>query len=226
MTDKIKFTAPRYDDVYQEAITAMDAEYHEEPTLEDLQAECTQDREFEAREQAMADAELQLQNNYAPPEAPTKTLEQLRAEYDAAGMRSLTFDAALEPEYEALKEAIEKLQAKFNTDHRDAIMESARLGALANTAEADLRAAILAEYDAKVKLDPKTPKTLGHGCSVRVTEKLQYEDIAAVTWAETNAPYMIKRSVDEKAFKAAMESMDKLPAFVVRKETVTAVVKG
>lgn len=159
-------------------------------------------------------------------ETPTKTLAQLRAEYDAAKETSEYFDAALEPEYEALKEAIEKLQAKFNTDHRDAIMESARLGALANTAEADLRAAILTEYDARVKADPKASKTLGHGCSVRVTEKLVYEDIAAVSWAETNAPYMIKRSVDEKAFKAAMESMDKMPAFVVRKETVTAVVKG
>lgn len=160
------------------------------------------------------------------PETPTKTLAELRAEYDAAKETSEYFDHALEPEYEALDEAIEKLQAKFNADHRDTIMESARLSALAKTAESDLRAAIVAQYEAAVKLDPKASKTLGHGCSVRVTETMHYETSEAVKWATEKMPIALRVGVDKKLFEHAIEVMEKKPEFVTIKETVTAVVKG
>lgn len=156
----------------------------------------------------------------------TKTLEQLKAEYLDAKAEAETLDAEIEPLHVALNDEIEDLRTDFEHEHRDLIARQESAKAAFTTADKALRAAIIAEYDARVKADPKASKTLGYGCSVRVTEKLQYEDVAAVMWAETNAPYMIKRSVDAKAFAAAMESMDKMPAFVVVKETVTAFVKG
>lgn len=158
-------------------------------------------------------------------ETEPKTLETLRREYDEAKAEEERLNAELEPWAAALDAQLDDLRASYQQDNRELLNAQAKASVAFAAADKALRAAILAEYDARVKADPKAGKTLGHGCSVRVSEKLVYEDIAAVTWAETNAPYMIKRSVDEKAFKAAMESMDKMPAFVVVKETVTAVVK-
>lgn len=65
-------------------------------------------------------------------------------------------------------------------------------------------------------------KRLDADCSVRVSTKFQYDNGKAVTWAETNAPVLIVKTVDKKAFESMPMIADL--EFVEKVETPTAVI--
>ena len=59
-----------------------------------------------------------------------------------------------------------------------------------------LRKAVLAEYEATGNKHP------GAGTGIRVSQRVVVDEPAALRWAETNAPIMVKRALDRKAFDA------------------------
>jgi len=67
-------------------------------------------------------------------------------------------------------------------------------------------------------------KSLDDNLGVRVNTKFQYSVKDAVKWAETNAPVMITKSVDKKAFESLPTVADL--DFVTKEESVSAVLKG
>lgn len=65
-------------------------------------------------------------------------------------------------------------------------------------------------------------KRMDVDCSVRVNTKFSYDNKTAVAWAETNAPVLIVKTVDKKAFESLPQTSEL--EFVEKIETVTAVI--
>jgi len=67
-------------------------------------------------------------------------------------------------------------------------------------------------------------KTMDEHLGVQVRTKYVYDNAAAVEWALVNAPVMIQKTIDKKAFESLPIVAD-LP-FVTTDSTVSAVIKG
>jgi hypothetical protein len=125
--------------------------------------------------------------------------------------------------------AIEAIETEFEEDYSDLIhaLEDTKLAV--QTSEAMLRYAIVAEYDKRIAAsdDPSSvAKTLGNGLSVRVTEKFTYAEADAIAWARSNAPILVRESIDAKQFEKMVESLNDRPSFGTIERKVTAVIKA
>jgi len=132
-------------------------------------------------------------------------------------------------ELNTIQETVKELDAALNAE-----IEAVRAAHLASHGEVyDLRngfAEKLQEIEASLRnatvesYQQTGEKKVDENLSVRVTRKLNYDQSKAVAWAETNAPVMIVKSVDKKAFEA-MPTVTDLD-FVEVNETATAVISG
>ncbi len=142
------------------------------------------------------------------------TLKAAYIEWKAVAEKWRETIKPLDDELQIVIEATERGHRERFLDSYQAF-ESAEKSAI--RAESDLRAAILAHYETTHE------KTIDANLSVQVRTSFEYVIADAVAWAETNAPVLIKRSVDAKAFeKNFAESCD----FVAKIEKPSAVIKG
>lgn len=109
------------------------------------------------------------------------TIKHAAARLHAAKARIATIEAWWNEKIEALREM-----------HSDTLHELHETKIDAMEAEADLRAAALAEYEVSGK------KTLGHGVGIRVTTKLDYDAADALAWAKEHDMAL---SLDKFAFE-------------------------
>ena len=121
-----------------------------------------------------------------------------------------------------LDEILEIQINRLRESHRESYSESYEtydlLSARAALAESGLRQAIVERYQATGET------TIDENLSVRVTRKLQYDNAKAVKWAEINAPVMVVKAIDKKAFESlpVVTDLD----FVEVQESASAVIKG
>lgn len=111
---------------------------------------------------------------------------------------------------------VEALTRKFKADNAELFAAHDTAKQVVAAAENALREAILVEFKATGNKKPAP------GCGVRVSTVLRYEPQAALTWAETNAPAAIKRTLDAKAFEA-LAKVQQLE-FVTVEEVPTATI--
>lgn len=127
--------------------------------------------------------------------AIARSLAQARLDYDVAGAsKAVILDRPeVKQAFEAVSEAIKTRTAT----------------------EAALRTAALIAYAQTGDLEP-----VG-GVKIVQQEAIEYYEIDAVEWAEHNAPAIIEKAVDKKAFEAIIKTLPeaKRPPFVtVKKE--------
>jgi hypothetical protein len=115
-----------------------------------------------------------------------------------------------------LNEQIMALNVRFDEDNAELLDQLS--AAEAETTKWDEQLRRLAVYH----YEETGEKKLDADCSVRVTTKFQYDAGDAVAWAEKNAPVMIVKSVDKKAFESLPQIGDL--EFVKTVETPTAVI--
>lgn len=119
---------------------------------------------------------------------------------------------------EPLDKQILALETEFKEKNADLYNSIEHWESTLDQANMALREAALAHYTSTGE------KTLDENLSVRVAVKYVYEQDKAVEWAEKNAPIMIVKSVDKKAFES-LPKVDDLE-FVYKTETPTSVIKG
>lgn len=95
-----------------------------------------------------------------------------------------------------IQEQIDQLWAEFHRNNSELIDTLATATETETLLDLELRQRAINFYNNTGE------KKLDKHISVRVTNKLQYTDHAAVEWAEKNAPVMIVRSIDRKAFES------------------------
>lgn len=145
-------------------------------------------------------------------------IELLKAEFiDAkdAAEHALLLTAPLDAELTA---GIERVKAEHYAKHAERYKLAADVLDVASLAESNLRNGMTEIYKATGE------KTIDANLSVRVNTKLEYEMPKAVAWAEQNAPVMIVKAVDKKAFESLPTVADL--EFVFKTETPVAVIKG
>lgn len=95
-----------------------------------------------------------------------------------------------------IQEQIDQLWAEFNKNNAELLDTMAK--AIDQETELDLELRQLAINHFNATGEKKLDKHI----SVPVTNKLVYDESAAVKWADINAPVMIKRTIDRKAFES------------------------
>lgn len=134
---------------------------------------------------------------------------QNRAKMEAA-------QARLAEQRKLVDEEIADLNAKFERENHTTLLEIKEAQEAIDQHDRGLRSLAIEYYRAT------SEKRFDADISIRVTTKLQYEAEKAVAWAEANAPIMIVKSVDKKAFESlpSTRSLD----FVEVVETPLAVI--
>lgn len=132
-------------------------------------------------------------------------------------------------ELEAVRDKfIEGYLLNFAAANRDLIEETSAATLAAAAAEDMLRAAVEAawmeEQAAALREGRKPSKQFGPGLSVRVTTRLVYAEADALAWSKTNAPFLVRESIDRKQFETAIKSLS-LP-FVAIEEKAYAVLSA
>jgi hypothetical protein len=156
-------------------------------------------------------------------------LSYLKTAYLSASAAAQAALDQVTPLQEELDRQLTEIQRQFDEEHGALIDEQKRLWQEAETAERRLREAVLAEYRRR-RASGDDSKQLGDGLSVRVTCKYKYEEGAALAWADSNAPFIVKRTIDAKQFESIVKNLqasglnDRVP-FVEVVETATAVIK-
>jgi hypothetical protein len=127
---------------------------------------------------------------------------------------------------------IAAIEAKFEQENAELLAKVDAANVLVNNLESKLRTAIVEAYEAEIEEakaagvnTDKVSKQFGDGLSVRNTEKVEYQEADAVSWARENAPYLIQIGVDKKLFEAAMKQLKKTPEFVTITKVPSAVIK-
>lgn len=138
-----------------------------------------------------------------------RLLIQNRVELEAA-------QARLAEKRKPVDEAIADLNAQFELENYNTLTQINEAQEAIDQYDKGLRTIAIDHFKAT------NEKRFDADISVRVTTKLQYEAEKAVAWAEQNAPIMIVKSVDKKAF----ESLPSTPSldFVEVIETPSAVI--
>ena len=114
---------------------------------------------------------------------------------------------------EELNAALAALETEWRNANAELIEELNVIGQQADAKEKELRAAVLAAYQAN-----PTSKTVAPGLSVRVTSKLVYNKDAALAWAKAHD---LALALDVKAFEAIAKAQPL--GFVNKEESVSAV---
>lgn len=120
--------------------------------------------------------------------------------------------------HKPLDEQIAALEKAFSFENEGIIKQAAESADAASDYETQLREAAIAYFH------ETGTKTLDENLSVRVSTKLIYDQQKAVEWAEKNAPVMIQKTVDKKAFESLPTVTDL--DFVEKQDNVSAVIKG
>lgn len=123
---------------------------------------------------------------------------------------------ALAPKRQAVDEAIAALEKQYEDENFNLLLLKKEAEESAASYDAQLRQ-MAVDY-----FKETGEKRLDADCSVRVNTKYDYDNTAAVAWAEINAPVLIIKTVDKKAFESLPSTPDL--AFVEKIETVTAVI--
>lgn len=151
----------------------------------------------------------------------TPSLAGLRAARDEAKRNFEEISAEVEKVETGLDEQINALRKQFEEQNADLLDRQKRAYDIAAKAESDLRAVVVEAYIATGNKQVDKDLKL----SVRVNRKISIRDAgAAVAWAKTNAPMLVRESVDEKAFVKVAEALTELPEFVDVKEVPIAVI--
>lgn len=145
-------------------------------------------------------------------------IEQLKEKYIDTKQAVADADALTAPITAELTAKIEQITNEHKALHAETygLLESAQ--SAFNEADTALRDAAKEHYEVSGE------KSFDSNIGVRVTKKLEYPIDKAVEWAETNAPVMIQKTVDKKAFESLPTVADL--EFVTVKESVSAVIKG
>ncbi len=127
-------------------------------------------------------------------------------------------EAILQPKRDELKAKIEALEAQFRAENAELLEVGEQLQESITEADTALREGLIGWHKTTGE------KTFDKELSVRVNTKLKYDEDKAVEWATFNAPVLINRTVDRKAFEAMPMAADL--DFVSVEKTVSAVVKS
>jgi len=117
---------------------------------------------------------------------------------------------------ESYQERIDAIEREFTEANAELIETRTLANADFAETESKLRSAVIAHYESTGE------KTIDENLSVRVNTSFEYKERDAIAWAEDNAPVMIAKVIDKKAFEKFADGLD----FVTKKEKVTAVLKG
>lgn len=150
--------------------------------------------------------------------ATTNTLAEAKETYVLAVNNLNSMKQTVAPYDAELEEQINAIREQHRAKYAEAYNTLDELKSTFADVDAFLREQIVAAYT------PGGEKKIDDNLSVRVTKKLKYDQMKAVEWAETNAPVMIVKNVDKKAFEA-MPTVTDLD-FVETEETVSAVISG
>lgn len=143
-------------------------------------------------------------------------IEKLKNKLARARQFAAQAENAYGEKYAGLMDAIEKARGDWERDNSLIVAEYERTKKAAEAADKDLRAELVAFYNATGE------KRFDEHLSVRVNIKLAYEIEKATEWAKTNAPYMLiaDKSQFEKHAKDKKVSLD----FVTKKEDPSGVI--
>lgn len=153
-------------------------------------------------------------------------LIELKVEYGVARGNLAQLQAQVQARSKALQDRIDELTAQFNAENAELLrlqeVTSEDVFAVERALRSAMEAAWLAEIEAAKAEGRKPSKQLAPGLSVRVTSRLVYAEEDALGWAKTNAPFLVRESVDKKQFETAIKSLS-LP-FVAVEEQVSTVI--
>lgn len=144
----------------------------------------------------------------------TNLTEQKEAVVDAKA-QAVSLATELSEKQKPLDEQIQNLRDAFEKSNAELIQLTENAKERAETADNELRSAILEAFDGE-------NKQLGDGMSVRVNKSFKYDDKDAVEWAlEHKMPNLL--TINKTKFKklAAIQEFN----FVEQRETISAVVK-
>lgn len=129
-------------------------------------------------------------------EIPSVSVDDIKQNIISLRQSRADMEAEIRSRRAPIQEKIDQLWAEFNQNNGE-LLDTMALAIETETAlDLQLREMAISHYKASGE------KKLDKHISVRVTNKLQYTDSAAVEWAEKNAPVMIVRSIDRKAFES------------------------
>lgn len=149
------------------------------------------------------------------------SLAGLRAARDEARINYSLILADLSIAEAALNEEIDALRVRFRDQYADLIAITERARGIAERAEIDLRTAMIESFLATGNKQVDKDLKL----SVRVNRKVSIRDAgAALAWAKTNAPMLVRENVDEKAFVKIADTLPEMPEFVKVDEMPIAVI--
>ena len=153
-------------------------------------------------------------------ETTTNNIPKLKELYIANLSNVKETSELLKPVEEELAEIIRHISEDHRKKHAELYELAERCNEQLAWSETHLRESVVAHFEATGE------KTIDENLSVRVNSRLEYENDDAVEWAEKNAPVMIYKTVDKKAFEGfATQSGIDLP-FVRKINTPSAVIKG
>lgn len=143
---------------------------------------------------------------------------QLKSDYINAVTAVKEAGELLEPVEHELADIVRIITEQHRNKYAEIYDIAASTAERLESSEKILRDAVIRHYKETGE------KTIDENLSVRVNSRLEYENDEAVEWAEKNAPVMIYRTVDKKAFESYSQVTD-LP-FVKKIDTPSAVIKG
>lgn len=123
---------------------------------------------------------------------------------------------ALAPKRAAVDAAIAELEKQYADENFNLLLQQKEAIEAANDYDAQLRQMAIQHFESTGE------RRMDADCSVRVNTKFEYDNTTAVAWAETNAPVLIVKTVDKKAFESLPQTADL--DFVEKIETATAVI--
>ena len=154
-----------------------------------------------------------MSNENGKEEKMTTDLRSLHSDHRALQEHLADIKARHDIRREELNAALAALEAEWRNANAELIEELSVISQQSDAKEKELRAAVLAAYQA----DP-TSKTVAPGLSVRVTSKLVYNKDAALAWAKAHD---LALALDVKAFEAIAKAQPL--EFVSKEESVIAV---
>jgi len=147
-----------------------------------------------------------------------KRIQEIKEMYQAYKADLNDADKTIEPLEEELQLKLQKIRDEHFTTYEDKYAVRAEASEKFVEINHELRERMVDHY---VKTGEKV---IDENLSVRENVKLVYENDAAVKWAESNAPIMIVKSVDKKAFESLPTVADL--DFVDKEITPVSVIKG
>ncbi len=148
--------------------------------------------------------------------AEVTTIEEIKQSIISLRQSRTDMEAEIRERRAPIQEKVDQLWEEFRQSNGELLDTMATAIETEQALDLELRQRAINHFSSTGE------KKLDKHISVRVTNKLQYTDAAAVEWAEKNAPVMIVRSIDRKAFESLPTVLD-LP-FVSNEPSVVGVI--